>query len=180
MVQPSHPDKAINITRVTPQDVQLLRNISIATFKQTFERQNTEENMQLYLNNNLSDLQLLSEINTPDTEFYFAYVEEEPAAYLKLNFPGKEHVSEYKEMLEIERIYVLQGFQGLSIGRLLLDFTKQLVINFRLKGIWLGVWEHNVKAISFYQKNGFIKTGSHVFKLGDDEQTDEIMELKLI
>lgn len=180
MVQLSYPNKGLSINRVTPQELLLLRNISIETFRQTFEQQNTEENMQFYLNNNLNAEQLLSEINTPGTEFYFAYAEEELAAYLKLNFPDKQHDSEPKELLEIERIYVLKGFQGLSIGKLLLDFTKQLAVNSHLKGIWLGVWEHNLKAISFYKKNGFVKTGSHVFKLGDDEQTDEIMELKLM
>ena len=45
--------------------------------------------------------------------------------------------------------------------------------------VWLGVWEENPRAISFYKKNGFIEFDKHIFKLGDDEQTDLMMKLEL-
>ena len=45
--------------------------------------------------------------------------------------------------------------------------------------IWLGVWEENNKAIHFYTKNGFIPFDKHIFKLGDEEQTDIMMKLEL-
>ena len=43
--------------------------------------------------------------------------------------------------------------------------------------IWLGVWEHNFPAIKFYEKHGFKKFSTHIFKLGNDEQTDYLMKL---
>ena len=45
--------------------------------------------------------------------------------------------------------------------------------------VWLGVWEENPRAINFYKKNGFVEFNKHVFKLGNDEQTDIMMKLKL-
>jgi ribosomal protein S18 acetylase RimI-like enzyme len=45
--------------------------------------------------------------------------------------------------------------------------------------MWLGVWEHNPRAIAFYHKHGFVDVGDHVFLLGEDPQTDIIMELDL-
>lgn len=39
--------------------------------------------------------------------------------------------------------------------------------------------EENLRAISFYKKNGFMEFDKHIFKLGDDEQTDIMMKLKL-
>ena len=47
------------------------------------------------------------------------------------------------------------------------------------KYIWLGVWEKNKKAISFYQKHGFYKIGTHEFVIGDDVQIDYIMRRDL-
>ena len=41
--------------------------------------------------------------------------------------------------------------------------------------LWLGVWEHNLRAIAFYRRWGFETVGSHTFLLGSDEQTDLIM-----
>ncbi len=46
--------------------------------------------------------------------------------------------------------------------------------------VWLGVWEENPRAISFYKKNGFVEFDKHIFKLGDDEQTDIMMKLMLV
>ena len=48
-----------------------------------------------------------------------------------------------------------------------------------MKLIWLGVWEHNVSAIRFYERNQFQLFGKHSFILGSDEQTDLLMELHL-
>lgn len=42
--------------------------------------------------------------------------------------------------------------------------------------LWLGVWERNPRAIAFYERWGFATVGSHVFRLGSDDQTDLIME----
>jgi diamine N-acetyltransferase len=45
--------------------------------------------------------------------------------------------------------------------------------------VWLGVWEHNPRAIAFYEKWGFEKFGAHDFLLGTDLQTDILMKKKL-
>jgi ribosomal protein S18 acetylase RimI-like enzyme len=41
--------------------------------------------------------------------------------------------------------------------------------------LWLGVWERNVRAISFYERWQFKAVGDHEFRLGSDYQTDLIM-----
>jgi len=35
------------------------------------------------------------------------------------------------------------------------------------------------RAIGFYKKNGFSEFDKHIFRLGNDEQTDIMMKLKL-
>jgi ribosomal protein S18 acetylase RimI-like enzyme len=41
--------------------------------------------------------------------------------------------------------------------------------------VWLGVWEHNPRAIAFYKKSGFVEVGNQVFPLGGDLQRDIVM-----
>ncbi len=41
--------------------------------------------------------------------------------------------------------------------------------------VWIGVWEHNPRAIAFYQKFGFAEVSSHIFPLGTDPQRDIIL-----
>jgi RimJ/RimL family protein N-acetyltransferase len=45
--------------------------------------------------------------------------------------------------------------------------------------LWLGVWEHNPRAIRFYAKCGFADEGSQPFTIGSDVQTDRVMTLVL-
>ncbi len=45
--------------------------------------------------------------------------------------------------------------------------------------IWLGVWEPNGRALSFYRKFGFQVVGDHPYQFGSDPQRDLVMELEL-
>ena len=60
-----------------------------------------------------------------------------------------------------------------------MDFSLNVAKEQQRNPIWLGVWEHNPKALAFYRKMGFVETGAHEFDLGDDHQRDLIMELRV-
>jgi ribosomal protein S18 acetylase RimI-like enzyme len=81
--------------------------------------------------------------------------------------------------LEIERIYVLKDFYGKKVGQLLYEKAIELAKQVKSDYVWLGVWEENQRAISFYKKNGFEEFDKHIFKLGNDEQTDIMMKLQI-
>lgn len=70
--------------------------------------------------------------------------------------------------LEVQRIYVLQGYKRKNIGKMLMQKSIEIGRNNSLNYIGLGVWENNISAIKFYEKQGFIKFDTHVFKLDDD------------
>ncbi|MBP7822091.1 MAG: GNAT family N-acetyltransferase, partial [Saprospiraceae bacterium] len=99
--------------------------------------------------------------------------------YLKLNFGSSQTELQDEKALEIERIYVSKEYHGKSVGQLLYDMAIQIAKQKNADYVWLGVWEENPRAINFYKKNGFVAFDKHIFKLGDDEQTDIMMKLKL-
>jgi len=132
--------------------------------------------MRHYLEVNLSIEQLTSELNQAATSFYFAKNSKEILAYLKLNEADVQTEKRDIPSMEIERIYVRKEFQNRGVGQFLLDHSIQITKDKQLKLIWLGVWEHNVSAIRFYERNQFQFFGKHSFMLGSDEQTDLLME----
>ena len=81
--------------------------------------------------------------------------------------------------IEIERIYVRKEYLGKKVGGLLMKKCLELAQQKGYTLVWLGVWEHNAKAIAFYEKWGFEKFGSHAFLLGNDLQTDWLMKKNL-
>jgi ribosomal protein S18 acetylase RimI-like enzyme len=156
-----------------------LQKISKETFVEAFSNQNTEENMQKYLEENLSIQQLTNELLNSESSFYFARMDEKIIGYLKVNF-GKAQ-TDFKEdnSIEIERVYVLEEFHGKNVGQNLLNKAIEICVEKNAQSLWLGVWEKNYKAIRFYQKNGFVEFGNHPFILGDDIQTDILMKRHL-
>lgn len=160
-------------------DVLALQAISKTTFLEAFAKSNTEADMALYLHEQLSVDQLRTELENPNSAFYFASINDQVIGYLKINFSGAQTEIQSDEALEIERIYVLQQFQDQQIGTMLLQKAMQKAQELQATYVWLGVWEHNKKAIGFYQKHGFVAFDQHIFKLGNDEQTDILMKIAI-
>lgn len=171
--------ETIIIKRVDEKDILKLQAISKKTFADTFSSSNTKEDMQKYLNESFSQDQLLKEISNQNSFFYFAMIDQEVVGYLKLNVAEAQTEIYDLSSLEIERIYVLDTFQGKKIGQILFNKAVEKAKSLNLNEIWLGVWEENISAINFYLKNGFEKFDQHIFKLGNDEQIDFMMRLKL-
>lgn len=167
------------ICEVTIEDVYELQKISKQTFEETFSHSNTEENLKQYLRENLSVDKLIKELSNSNSLFYFAIDNNHICGYLKLNLGKAQTEINDDKGLEIERIYVLKEYLGKKVGQLL--YTKALAIAHEkhLEYIWLGVWEENQRAITFYKKNGFIEFDKHIFKFGNEEQTDIMMKFQL-
>jgi ribosomal protein S18 acetylase RimI-like enzyme len=73
---------------------------------------------------------------------------------------------------EIPRFYVDARFHGRGLAHDLMALAIQRAAAAGVATLWLGVWEHNPKALAFYRKWGFEVVGDHGFALGDDPQGD--------
>lgn len=169
----------IEIKRASSSDLTLLQNIGRQTFSETFSENNTEENMKKYLEEGFSVEKLTAALNNPDSEFYFAFLENNVIGYLKINHGQSQTELKNERAMEIERIYVLKDFHGKNIGQLLYQKAIDIASVKKVDYVWLGVWEENFRAINFYKKNGFVEFDKHIFVLGNDEQTDIMMRLKM-
>ena len=169
----------IDIVKITINDIDQLQKIGRQTFYETFSESNTEKNMKSYLENSFSADKIKTELSDENAEFYFAKIDEKIIGYLKLNFGQSQTELKDDKALEIERIYVLKEFHGKKVGQFLYDKAIEIAKHKKANYVWLGVWEENQRAINFYKKNGFAEFDKHIFKLGEDEQTDIMMKLKL-
>lgn len=169
----------ITISKVNIQQIDDLQKISQQTFIETFAGSNSEENIKDYVNNSLSIQQLSTELSQNNSTFYFATHNNTIIGYLKLNYADAQTELKNENAIEVERIYVLKEYHGKKVAQLL--FEKALITAKEKNAayIWLGVWEHNPRAISFYNKYGFVAFNKHIFRLGNEDQTDIMMKLVL-
>ncbi len=164
----------MNIRIATIDDTDLLCEIGSKTFIETYGHQNTPENLENYLKEKLNKEQISDEILTPKTIFLLVELENEVIGYAKMRVNLVENPDE--KALEIERIYITKNHHGQKYGAMLMQKCIDVAQDNHYESLWLGVWEHNPKAINFYQKWGFEVFGEHIFQLGDDAQTDFLMK----
>ncbi len=166
----------LRIERATLSDTAKLQQIGIKTFVEAFSAVNTKENMDSYLQSSFATDKINEELANESSQFYFAILDNEIIGYLKLNLGQAQTEIKDNDALEIERIYVQQAYHGKKVAQMLYSKAISIAENINARYVWLGVWEHNQRAISFYKKNGFVQFHQHIFMLGTDVQTDLMMK----
>jgi diamine N-acetyltransferase len=172
-------DEKITIRSCYQDDVEVIMSLGIRTFRDTFEEMNTPENMMLYLSKTFTLRKIKEELREPGSMFFIAEKDTEAVGYARIRTNKRPEGLDGKSPVEIERLYADQKFIGKRVGFLLMSTCLYYAREHEHDVAWLGVWEHNERAIAFYEKWGFQRFGQHTFMLGRDAQTDLLYKMKL-
>jgi ribosomal protein S18 acetylase RimI-like enzyme len=167
-------EENFHIRRAVPDDARLLSTLSEVTFFDTFSDTCTSEDIQEFIETSFSLMQLFKELQDAEDFYFVAFINGEAAGYIRLKEDKSEVPAIRKHRsIELKRIYVLKDFHSQKIGAKLMAFALNFAAEKKYELIWLGVWEHNERAKSFYKKFGFEDTGfRHPFPIGKTQQTD--------
>jgi diamine N-acetyltransferase len=169
----------IIIRKALPEDATLLAQLGWQTFYESFIAVNSPDDIQAYLEEAFTPEVIRTELQDPDSQYFIAQNQIKAIGYAKLRYRPEAEELPNPEAIELQRIYVDANYQKLKVGSLLLNHCLQTAQRQGFKLLWLGVWEHNAKALAFYQKNGFTPFGSHTFQLGKDLQTDLLYQKEI-
>ena len=111
--------------------------------------------------------------------FLIAEIENESAGYAKITLGAIEDGITAEKPIELNRLYSKQEFLGKGVGARLMDECFRIAKENDCDVMWLGVWEFNPRAQTFYRKYGFYEVGRHIFQLGSDAQTDLLMQKEI-
>lgn len=165
----------ITIRRIALEDAPALAQISRQTFYDTFTGTCTDGDMQLFLKEYFNLAQVQTELISSDDYYFFAEINGEPAGYIRFmeDYHNLPLVKQWRA-LELKRLYVVKEYHGKGIAQKLMDFFIGFAEQNKYELVWLGVWEHNLRAQKFYGKYGFVNSGyTHDFPIGDTPQTDQ-------
>lgn len=76
---------------------------------------------------------------------------------------------------ELRRIYLLHRFQGMGLGRALMEAALAAAHDLGRKRLLLGVYGQNFAAIRFYEQAGFQQVGERYFTVGATTHHDAVM-----
>jgi ribosomal protein S18 acetylase RimI-like enzyme len=168
------------IRRGKTGDAAVLAELGARTFSETFAPDNSPANMAAYLASAFSPAQQTSELTDSSSLFLIAETNGVAVGYAMLRSGNVLDNVTGKNPIELVRLYVSQESLGSGVGPALMQACVAEAKRRGHETLWLGVWEHNARAQAFYRKWNFTEIGTHVFQLGDDPQTDILMQRALI
>ncbi|KQM80774.1 GNAT family N-acetyltransferase [Agromyces sp. Leaf222] len=78
--------------------------------------------------------------------------------------------------IELSKFYTRKVLHGTgSVAGPLMTGTLEAAEATGVAAVWLGVNEENERAIRFYEKHGFVKSGRKHFRLGDRDEDDWVL-----
>ena len=153
------------IKKATIKNASLLSKLSIASFLPAHGHSASKKVIDTYTDAHFSEANFIKELSNPIFQYHILYYKEQIAGFSKVifNFENKNIVD--KNATKMERLYLLQEFYNLGLGKELLNFNTAIAKKHNQAGIWVFVWVENLKAIAFYNKMEFKKVGEYNFIL---------------
>lgn len=157
------------------EDAATLADLGVRTFRETFEPLYAPADFDAFLANAYGPA--IQRVELADLARPALVLEEEgvPAGFAQLWLDHHEPCVTGRHPAELQRIYLLRTAQGGGRGAALLAACEALVRTRGADVLWLGVWEHNARALAFYARGGFREVGEHGFRIGTRLDRDLIL-----
>lgn len=173
-------NNVIHIRKAEAQDCHTIVDLGKKTFVETYAEVGANEALEAYVRQKFSPEKIEEELGNPSSRFYIGFVNDIAVAFTKLRNDRKAKGLEGRNAIEVERIYVLKEYQGVKVGKEMMEECKRLAAEEKYDTIWLQVWQRNSKAIQFYQKLGFVVFETAIFNFtGSLQQDDFLMRFDL-
>jgi ribosomal protein S18 acetylase RimI-like enzyme len=162
-----------------PGDAPSLAMLAERTFRDAFGARNSPENMDLHCAKAFGPDIQLREIGERGLVTTLADEAGRLVGFSQLRLARPSPAVKAGKPAELHRLYVTAEWQGRGVAKALMDRALADAARAGCDALWLGVWEHNPKAMAFYRKFGFEFVGTHAFMLGNERQRDLIMSVAI-
>lgn len=158
-------------------DAAVLAELGRRTFHETFAADNTPEDMAAYTAEAFTVGRIAAEIGEPGAVYLMAETSQTAIGFARLAPEPPPACVTGPAPVRLVKLYVSADAIGSGVGAALMRAGIGWARNSGHESLWLGVWEHNLRARAFYERWGFAPVGTETFRLGSDDQTDVLMQL---
>jgi ribosomal protein S18 acetylase RimI-like enzyme len=106
---------------------------------------------------------------------YVAELADSVVGYIMLRNDDYPKIVGARSPIQVWRLYVLPEFHGKGVAASLMSRALNYARRGKHDVVWLGVSEHNERAIAFYGKQGFRALGMHRLHGGAELHDDLVM-----
>jgi ribosomal protein S18 acetylase RimI-like enzyme len=141
-------------------DWEVLRKLTWKSWVSTYASFIPESDLKSYFDIQYTGASFLKMFDDPFMKGIIAEVDDQIAGYSRLFFNQDEN------RLYVPSLYLLPDFQGVDIGRRLLEAAEGYAMEKGLDEIWIGVMVKNRQGLIFYRKVGFQFVREEPFTMG--------------
>jgi ribosomal protein S18 acetylase RimI-like enzyme len=149
----NHPDIAIR--HLSSRDLTLACQITRDAYRQNFAHHWQEGGLEEYVEAVFGTAVLAEALTDPSLQYHVAFAGGIPVAFMKLRLFSNLPDLDPEKGIELDKLYILPGYQGLKLGHQMLDLALGIAREMQKQVFWLAVIDTNTKAIAFYEKAGF-------------------------
>ena len=150
----------IKIKKAKKADTEVLALLGRITWAESHGQYIDDKNNLLeYLDENFSISKTEQNVINPKQHFYIMYADDLPIGYAKIIVNAIQENIPSENNCQLERIFILNDFIPLKIGKQLLTYVEDQAKALKLDTMWLTVYIKNIRAIKFYEKNEFKNVG---------------------
>lgn len=160
------------IRRAVAADADTLASFGARLFASTCDDDTPAAELAAYLSEHFSPDRQRAEILDPSGCVFVAMEGAEQML-------GYAHAIKDTEEMLLNRLYLDERARGTGLAALLLDAIETQCRSAGQRKLRLSVFEKNARAIAFCQRSGFATVGTASFHIGEDIQSDLIMEKSL-
>lgn len=175
-------NESVKIRDANLEDANVLSEIGFKSFYDAFahDERNKPEDMKAYMDEAFSIETIKNDLAESTVRYLIAEIDGRAVGYAKVKAESTEPCVTGENPVELCRLYSLSEWIGHGIGAALMTACFEYAKEKGHDTMWLGVWEFNYRAQKFYFKFGFEKCGEHVFQLGEDPQTDWVLQKAIV
>lgn len=160
-------------------DAQALADLARQTFVETYAEQNDAEQIRTHCEKNFGIAQQSKEIADPNYVVILAFHDQQLVGFAQVvNNPAPASI-EADNAVALYRYYVKKEWHGKGIAQPLLAEAEKAAKTFGANQLWLGMWEHNARALAYYQKVGFQHVGWMDYEFGGVIERDYVLLKRL-
>jgi len=167
------------LRRANLDDADALAWLAERTFRETFGAENFQVDLDLHCASYFSSEIQSREILDPNLVTILAEEAAELVAFAQVRPLSPKPCVHVEHPSELNRLYVSSEWHGSGLAHEIMTEVLTIAKQGGAGCLWLGVWEHNPRAIAFYHKYGFKVVGEHVFQLGTDPQQDLVLAVDI-
>jgi ribosomal protein S18 acetylase RimI-like enzyme len=162
------------IRRARQSDAAALCDFAARLFRATYASETAASDLDSYIDQNFSTERQAAEIADPSAAVLLATADDIVIGYADVIVDPADAPAAF-----LNRIYIDADWRGRGLANHLLDAILDEAARRGATRLTLTVFERNSRAIAFYKKVGFTPAGTTTFTVGDDVQTDIVMEMDL-